>query len=144
MLRTQHYREILFEGTRQAFPGKGQKVTPTILGICGLLREALEWRWRLFMVMSRDSGCSWGPFNSVAMGRGVTRRPSHLALQLEVSKRSNLWQGHAKDERRHGDHSPCPTGTVSPSSGQPLLEGGHLLPPSYFPLKGGMRHSPQR
>lgn len=35
MFRIQHYGEILFEGHRQGIPGKGQKVTPMILGIWG-------------------------------------------------------------------------------------------------------------
>lgn len=35
MFGIQHYREILFEGHRQGIPGKGQKVTPMILGIWG-------------------------------------------------------------------------------------------------------------
>ena len=65
MFRIQHYGEILFEGTGQGFPGKGQKVIPMILGI---------WGHRVKVAVLQPYG----------MGRGeVTRSPPHLVLQLK-------------------------------------------------------------
>ena len=138
MLRTQHYREILFEGTRQAFPRKGQKVTLMILGIWGLLREASEWRWRLFMVISRDSGCSWGPFNPVAMGGGGAVSPegphtwpcNWKSVNAPIYGKGMLRMRGGMRTTLHVLQELC-----HPAQASPCWRGGVSSLPATFPLK---------